>query len=132
MSEQYKFAFVGGHHTTRKDGDTETLCRAQVTPFGFRDTGECLSMNGVFKHLFNEVTNGLWQKFMTGGPLTWDSNCRYVVMTDERRAMLPTLRDFLEKTKDQSVLYDFFKKLFDELDLLLKENPRRLVALVIY
>lgn len=131
MSEEYKFAFVGGHSSTRKDGDTEALRKAGIEPFGFRDTGECLGMNGMFKHFFNEATNGLWKKFLTGGSLTWDSNGRYVVMNDERKNMLPALNEALEKARDQSVLYDFFKKLFDELDHLLKENPRRLLALVI-
>lgn len=132
MSEEYKFAFVGGHRDTRKDGHTDTLCHAGVEPFGFRETNECLGMNGVLKYFFNEATGGLWRKFLTGGPLKWDSNGRYVVMNDERKNMLPALREALEKVQDQSVLYDFFKKLLDELERLLQENPRRLLALVIY
>ena len=89
------------------------------------------SMNAAFTHRFNEITDGHWQAFLTGGPLKWDSNCRFVVLDKRRRELIPQLKAFIPRLVG-TVLHDPFNQLFERMEFVLHAHEDRMVALVIH
>lgn len=135
MSHMYSFAVV--QHDRVLDGDWHELLKPDPEGYEPVDGVEFLeggqSMNGMFAGAFNEDTRGLWQAFLTGGPLTWDSNGRFVVLDARRRELLIQLKTYVPQSANDDTLayHPLFRSLFAKMERVLQEHPDENLALVI-
>ena len=138
MSHMYSLALVpfdiklnGNWHDFLKSDpeDSEDCLDELVNDVEFLEGGQ--RMNGTFTGMFNEDTEGLWQAFLEGGPFTWDSNGRFVLLDARRIELLSRLKTYIPQ--DDTKAYHLpFRTLFAEIEQVLREYyPHRNIVLVI-
>lgn len=102
MGHIYSFALIPSEREL--DGDWHELLKPDpeypgdsldepVDGVEFLEGGQ--SMNSMFFGMFNEDTRGLWQAFLTGGQLTWDSNGRFIVLDARRRELIVQIKSHI-------------------------------------
>lgn len=141
MSHVYSFAVVPGDWVLDgdwhdvfvprdKDVDEEDEFKEGVREL--EDEGS-VSMNWAFSHCFNEATRGMWQAFLVGGPLSWDSNGRYLVLDARRQDLLRDLKMYTPALgDDEPTYYPLFRELFQLIERVLAKHQGEQVVMVIH
>jgi len=135
MSFQFSFARVpfnqdgDWHKFIRPDDEDDELIEG-VERFKWDDQGnDCLSLGGIGFGVANQVTNGLFREFLEGGPLTWDSNGRYILLKP-RAELFARLKEQLLAAKGY-VWDDIWRELILKIDEMYRLRPNENIALVI-
>lgn len=135
MSFQFSFATVpfekdgDWHDFFRPDDEDDELIEG-ITRLKVDDQGnECLSINCMAIYVAAEKTNGLFKRFLEGGPLTWDSNGRYILLKPRAELFAQLKGQLLAITG--YIWDDVWREIVLKIEEMYRTHPNDNLALVI-